>query len=183
MLITETNYMDGIGAYLFGPIVLLAIAACAALAFRRMWSLEDLPDLRRLDDAPEEKYAGMVRLFSPRDLDFLRSQPAFTPLIESDFRRRRAEVFHLYLRSMQRDFKTIHAAARMMTAQGVGGPDLSAQLLTLPFVFRRTLLVARWRVFLFKHGWASPSISISPAVEAMFLLRGQINLAAVASAA
>lgn len=175
--------MDGIGAYFLATIILLGVAACATLALRRMWSLDSLPDLGRLNDAPEDKYAPMGRLFSQRDLEFLRKQPGYTPQLEAGFRRRRAEVFRLYLRSMQRDFEAIHTAARMMAAQGLGGPELSGRLVELPILFRRTMLKARWQVFLFERGWSSPTVSISPAVEAMFKLRGHIDLAAVASAA
>jgi hypothetical protein len=56
--------MDGIAAYLFATVVLLGVAACAALALKRMWSLDGLPDLSRLDNSPEENYASMSRLFS-----------------------------------------------------------------------------------------------------------------------
>jgi len=175
--------MDGIAAYLFATVVLLGVAACAALALKRMWSLDGLPDLSRLDNSPEEKYASMSRLFSLCDIEFLRSQPGYTLQLEADFRRRRADVFHLYLRSMQRDFEAIHAAARMMAAQGIGSPELSARLVELPLRFRRTVLVARCQVFLYKRGWSAPSISVGPAVEAMFQLRGHVDLSAVASAA
>jgi hypothetical protein len=175
--------MDGIAAYLFAALVLLGVAGCATLALRRMWSLEGLPDMSRLDDSPEQKYAAMSRLFSQRDLEFLRSQTGYTPQLEADFRRRRAEVFRLYLRSMQRDFDAIHAAARLMAARGLGGPELSGRLVELPVIFRRTVLKARWQVFLYERGWAMPTMSIAPAVEAMFKLRGHIDLAAVASAA
>ena len=58
------HHMDGIAAYLFATVVLLGVAACAALALKRMWSLDGLPDLSRLDNSPEEKYASMSRLFS-----------------------------------------------------------------------------------------------------------------------
>ena len=175
--------MDGIVAYIFAAAALLGVAATAAIALKRMWRLEEFPDLNRLNDSPEEKYAGMGRLFSARDLEFLRAQPGFTPQMETVFRRKRAEVFQAYLRSMQRDFEAIHAAARLMAAQGLGGPELSAELLKLPLQFKRTVVVARWQVFLYSHGWATPSISLSPAVEAMFQLRGRVDLAAVASAA
>jgi hypothetical protein len=175
--------MDGISAYIFATVILLGVAACATLALRRMWSLDGLPDLSRLSESPEVKYAAMGRLFSTRDLDFLRSQPGYTPHLESEFRRKRAEVFRLYLRSMQHDFEAIHVAARMMAAQGLGGPELSARLLELPFQFKKTVWMARWQVFLFEHGWSAPTITIRPAVEAMFQLRGHVDLAAVASAA
>ena len=175
--------MDGIAAYLFAMAVLLGVAACAAFALRRMWTLDGIPDLTRLADSPEEKYASMSRLFSARDLQFLRAQPGYTAQIEADFRRRRADVFHLYLRAMQRDFEAIHAAARMMAAHGLGGPELSGRLVELPLLFRRTVMMARWQVFLYRNGWAAPSISLSPAVEAMFQLRGHVDLGAMASAA
>ncbi len=174
--------MDGIAAYLVAAVGLVTLAVGAAYALRRLWVLEDLPDLERLTDSPQEKYAPMGRLFSARDLEFLRSQPGYNAKLEADFRRRRAQVFVLYLRSMQRDFEAIHMAARMMAAHGVGGPELSGQLVKLPLLFKRTVLLARWQVFLYQRGWAVPSISLEPAVDAMFRLRAHIDLSAVASA-
>ncbi len=174
--------MDGIAAYLIAALGLVTVAAGVAYALKRLWVLEDLPDLARLQDSPPEKYAPMGRLFSRQDLEFLRSQPNYSVKREADFRRRRAEVFVLYLRSMQRDFEAIHVAARMMAAHGVGGPELSAQLVKLPLLFKRTVLLARWQVFLYQRGWAVPSISLEPAVDAMFRLRAHIDLSAVAAA-
>ena len=174
--------MDGIAAYFVAATGMLAVAVGVAFALRRLWSLDGLPDLSRLQDSPEEKYAAMGRLFSTRDVAFLRSQPGYTEQLEKDFRRRRAGVFRMYLRSMQRDFTAIHAAARMMAAQGIGGTELSGHLVHLPLVFKRTVLLARWQVFLYQHGLAVPSISLEPALKAMSQLRGHINLAAAASA-
>ena len=175
--------MDGNPAYLIAAVALLGLAATVAIALRRMWKLDELPDLRLLDDSPEEKYAAMGRLFSARDLEFLRQQPGYSARLEADFRRKRAEVFQIYLHSMQRDFRAIHSAARLMAAQGLGGPELAGQLVTLKLQFRRTLIVTRCQVFLYSRGWAAPSIAIRPAVDAMFQLRGYIDLSAVASAA
>ncbi len=175
--------MDGIAAYLFTAVLLLGLAATVAVGLKRMWNLDELPDMSRLDDSPAENYSAMGRLFSPRDLEFVRQQRGYSAQLEADFRRQRADVFRLYLQSMQRDFDAIHSAARLMAAQGLGGPELSARLVSLPLQFKRTVLVASWQVFLYAHGWAAPQIAIRPAVEAMFQLRGHIDLFAVASAA
>jgi hypothetical protein len=175
--------MDGISPYLFPGLFLSCLAVCAALALHRIWNFDELPDLSRLNDSPEEKYVAMGRLFSTRDLEFLRSQPGYTPQLEAGFRRRRAQVFRQYLHSMQCDFAAIHAAARMMAAQGLASPGLSGRLVQLPLVFRRTVWSARWQVFLYEHGWSAPAFSLQPAVDAMFKLRAEIDLAAVASAA
>lgn len=175
--------MDGNPAYLLAAVTLLGVAATVAIALRRMWKLDEAPDLSLLDDSPEEKYAALGRLFSKRDLEFLRQQPGYTSRLEADFRRKRAQVFRMYLHSMQRDFRAIHSAARLMAAQGTGGPELSGQLITLPLQFRRTLLLARWQVWFYARGWSAPSIAIRPAIDAMFQLRGYVDLSAVASAA
>ena len=108
--------MDGNPAYLLAAVTLLGVAATVAIALRRMWKLDEAPDLSLLDDSPEEKYAALGRLFSKRDLEFLRQQPGYTARLEADFRRKRAQVFRMYLHSMQRDFRAIHSAARLMAA-------------------------------------------------------------------
>lgn len=174
--------MDGIAAYLIAGAGLVGLAVAVSYALRRLLVLEELPDLDRLNDSPQEKYAAMARLFSAADLEFLRSQPGYSRQLEASFRRKRAQVFGLYLRSMQKDFEAIHAAARMMAAHGVGGAELSGQLVRLPLIFKRTVLTARWHGFLYLHGWTVPAISIEPAVEAMFRLRAHVDLSAMASA-
>ena len=173
--------MDAMVAFSIAAAGLIALAIGASYALRRLLVLEELPDLDRLNDSPQEKYAAMGRLFSAGDLEFLISQPGYSPQLEAGFRRKRAEVFGLYLRSMQKDFAAIHTAARMMAAQGVGGAELSGHLVRLPLVFKRTVLMARWHGFLYVQGWAVPEVSIAPAVDAMFRLRAQINLSAMAS--
>jgi hypothetical protein len=175
--------MDGMTSYLLGSLVLLAVAAGVAFALKRLWSLDGLPDLARLQDSPEQKYAMMGRLLSSRDIEFLRSEQGYTEQIEAQFRKQRAGVFKLYLESMQRDFDAIHAAARMMAAHGIGGAELSGQLVQLPLTFKRTLMAARWQVFLYGHGWATPSFTVQPAVEAMFKLRNHIDLSAATASA
>ena len=174
--------MEGITAYLLAAIALLAVAAGVAFALKRLWSLDELPDLSRLEDSPEEKYAAMGRLFSGRDIAFLRTQPGYSGQLEKSFRRRRAEVFRMYLRSMQGDFTAIHSAARAMAAQGMGGTELSGQLVHLPLVFKRTVFVARWHAFLYEHALAVPAVSLEPAVNAMFRLRRHLALTASGAA-
>jgi hypothetical protein len=175
--------MDGMTSYLLGSFILLAVAGGVAFALKRLWSLDGLPDLARLQDSPEVKYAMMGRLLSSRDIEFLRSENGYTEQIEAQFRKQRADVFKLYLESMQRDFDAIHAAARMMAAHGIGGAELSGQLVQLPLTFKRTVWAARWQMFVYRQGWATPSVTVQPAVEAMFRLRNHIDLSAAAAAA
>src|SRR5437660_2942815 len=56
----------------------------------------DRTGVRAADPHP----APMIRLFDERDIEFLRTLPAYTAHMEAEFRRRRCRIFRGYLRSM-----------------------------------------------------------------------------------
>lgn len=166
--------MDGVVAYILAAAALTGIAVVAALALRRL--SESPGELAALPPAgiPEfsaRMYAPVERLFDPADLLFLRQQPGYSRQIEAKFRRQRAGVFRQYLRSMERDYKVLHGAARSIAAQGAGHPDLSAKLIEMQVAFQRTLLQARLQAFCFERGWRQPVVSLQPLVGAMVAVR------------
>lgn len=171
--------MDGALAYVIAAVGLAGITAAASFALRRLWRLPEQPCPEQLPEFSARTYAPLERLFSPKDIEFLKRQPGYTRKLEAGFRRKRAEAFRLYLGAIQRDYRALHAAARSMAAQGVGNADLSSKLLEMRIEFQRTLIVARYQAFLFEHGWVVPAPSVQPLVDAMLAVRQS----AIASAA
>ena len=157
---------------------LAGITATASFALRRLWNLsEGHGGPERLPDLSVRTYAPVERLFSSRDIAFLREQPGFNREMESSFRAKRAAAFRLYVRSMRRDYRTLHSIARAMAAQGVGSADLSARLVEMQWAFQQMVLKAQFQAFLYERGWAEPSVSLQPLVESMLAVRSAMSVA------
>lgn len=156
---------------------LAGITAGASFALRRLWNLSDgtQTSAERLPDLSVRTYAPIERLFSSRDIAFLREQPGFNREMEFSFRAKRAEAFRLYVRSMRRDYRTLHGVARAMAAQGIGSTDLSARLVEMQWAFQQVLIKAQFQAFLYERGWAEPVVSLQPLVESMLAVRSAMN--------
>lgn len=162
---------------------LAGIAVGASVALRRLWNLsEAAPEPALLPDPSARTYAPIERLFSERDIAFLKEQPGYSRKMELAFRAKRAAAFRSYTRLLRRDYRLLHAAARSMAAQGNTAPDLSARLVEMQWAFQRTLMKAHLQAFLYERGLAEPQVSMQPLVESMLAVRGAM-LAAPAAAA
>ena len=99
---------------------LLLLALAAAALTRSLWLLrreptpvgasQALPRLNRSADF----YRPMTRLFTSRDLMFLRDQPGFRPAMQRRLRLERRRVLSLYLREVRSDFMALEKACRSM---------------------------------------------------------------------
>lgn len=75
-------------------------------------------------------YAGMQRLLDPEDVDFLRSQPGTTDSDIEAFKKKRRQIFRMYLRELTADFQNLHAQAReLVTVSPDKNPELVEMLL------------------------------------------------------
>jgi hypothetical protein len=95
----------------------------------------------------------MLRLLDSRDIEFLRSQPGFTPKLESALRFRRCQIFREYLRGLEMDFMRVCTALKVLLVQEEQDrPDLSALLIQYRIMFATTLLAIHFRLFLYRFG-------------------------------
>ncbi len=112
-----------------------------------------------IDDLSIERYRPMMRLLECDDLDFLRSQPGFTPRMEARLRRQRCRIFGGYLRCLSADFGRVCAALKVLMVQSRHDrPDLAAALLRSQARFAFSMAVVMVRVFLYRCGLGSVDV-------------------------
>lgn len=106
-----------------------------------------------IDELSVERYRPMLRLLDGEDLQFLKSQPGFTPLMADKLRMQRCQVFRGYLRCLCADFSRICAAIRLLMLHSRRDrPDLAAVLIRHQMLFAAGMVVVQFRLMLFQAG-------------------------------
>ena len=149
--------------------VLLVSAAVAStlitalwIVFRRIGSAgRTLPVTAEwIDELSMERYRPMLRLLDGEDLQFLRSQPGFTPRMAARLRAQRCQIFRGYLRCLSSDFGRICTAIKLMMLQSRRDrPDLAAVLVRNQVVFATSMLVVYGRLYLYRFGLCGVDVS------------------------
>src|ERR1039457_1660901 len=112
-------------------VTFLALAIALYLLVRRMaFNAKSLPlTAEWIDELSIERYRPMMRLLDGGDLDFLRSQPGYTPRMATRLRTQRCLIFRGYLRCLNADFGRVCAAVKVLMLQSRNDrPDLAAAL-------------------------------------------------------
>src|SRR5262245_18245194 len=129
---------------LIASALLCATLAAALLVIVRRIASEgrDLPlTADWIDELSVERYRPMMRLLDGADLEFLRTQPGFTPKVAAKLRAQRCQIFRGYLKCLRLDFGRICGAIRIcMLQSGEDRPDLAATLLRHQLLFALGLL-------------------------------------------
>jgi hypothetical protein len=115
------------------------------------------------------RYQVMDRLLSARDLQFLATQPGFTPGKRARWKRDSLRLFRRYLRDLTRDFQALHAEARRLVAESHSeSPELASTLVRQQFAFWRARLVLEGRLLLFEFGIGEVNVTpLLAMIEAM----------------
>src|SRR5579863_76704 len=66
-----------------------------------------------IDELSVERYRPMMRLLDGGDVEFLRTQPGFTPMMVTRLRIQRCKIFRGYLRSLTGDFNRVCFAIKL----------------------------------------------------------------------
>src|SRR5690348_2533316 len=93
-------------------MVIVLVAAVLGVSFVAARLLEYRGASASEDSFQPARYAGMQRLLDPEDVDFLRSQPGTTNSEIEAFKKKRRQIFRMYLRELTADFQNLHAEAR-----------------------------------------------------------------------
>jgi len=147
------------------------------------------PEISRLGEWLREistdRYRPMLRLLDNRDLEFLRTQPGFTPELGRRFRRQRCQIFEGYLEELQQDFRQVCWAVKfLMLYANADRPDLAGQLLRTQAAFAGAVLLVRLRLTLYNVGVGTVDIAgLLRRFESMRFELGQLTPAAMPSAA
>ena len=102
----------------------------------------------------------MLRLLGSRDMEFVRSQPGFTPAMEHKLRADRCAIFRGYLRSLDLDFSRVCSALKLVMVQSqIDRPDLASAILTAQFTFACKMIDLRFHLAL--NGWNLGSVDVT----------------------
>src|SRR5262249_28418606 len=103
----------------------------------------------------------MMRLLHSEDLEFLKSQPGFTPKMATRLRIQRAQIFRGYLRCLNTDFSRVCAALKMLMAQSrFDRPDLATALFRHQMSFASGMVNVHFHLLLYRWGLGSVDVTV-----------------------
>src|SRR2546430_15074889 len=144
------SIMIGLGAPMLILLIRRMTAPDGSLPFTAEW----------ITELSLERYRPMMRLLDSEDLEFLKSQPGFTPRMASKVRAQRAQIFRGYLRCLCSDFSRICAAVKVLMAQSRHDrPDLAGTLIQHRTLFAMELVAVHLRLYLYRVGVGSVDVS------------------------
>jgi hypothetical protein len=169
-----------IGISIIACVILLAFAF--VLIRKSAFSGCDLPATAEwIDELSIERYRPMMRLLDGEDLEFLRSQPGFTPSMAGKLRAQRCQIFRGYLRCLTSDFGRVCSAIKLVMMQSKHDrPDLAAALLRNQMLFATGVLVVQGRLFLYR--WGVCGVDVTSLVKTFDLMRLELRSLVPASA-
>ena len=159
-----------------GTIALAALGTALALLLRNMGPAgHSLPVTAEwIGTLSVDRYLPMMHLLDDRDMYFLRSQPGYTPRMESNLRAQRSQIFAGYLRCLTTDFRRVCAALKLVMVQSQQDrPELAALLVRQECMFAAAMILVRVRLFLYGHGLSS--VDVSSLLENFDALRTELR--------
>jgi hypothetical protein len=137
--------------------MLCLVMAVSATAVHHIWkfltSRGEQPGADWLNDFDLSRYSVLDNLFHPRDFEFLRSQPGYTPELSARLKADRLKIAEGYLSQLERDVRMLLTFANRAAAQSDSDHDqLSAFLLKQEAKFIWNLLSLRMQIALMRIG-------------------------------
>jgi hypothetical protein len=136
-------------------VTFLALAVALFMLVRKMtFNGTSLPlTAEWIDELSIERYRPMMRLLDGGDLEFLRSQPGYTPRMATKLRVQRCQIFRGYLRCLNGDFQRVCAATKILMLQSQQDrPDLAGLLVQQQMRFACGMGLVHVRLFLYRWG-------------------------------
>lgn len=139
------------------------------------FSGSDLPVTAEwIDELSIERYRPMARLLDGGDMEFLRSQPGFTPRMLHRLRSQRCQIFRGYLRCLQGDFGRVSSAIKLVMLQSQHDrPDLAAALIRHQLTFATGMMMAYCRLTLFQ--WGLGQVNVGSLVKSFDHMRLELR--------
>jgi hypothetical protein len=158
-------------------IVVLAVLILATVAVLRRLGPADrsLPVTAGwIDELSTDRYLPMMRLLDSSDIAFLRSQAGYTRKMESKLRAQRCQIFRGYLRCLDKDFKQVCTALKLVLVQSQHDrPELSAVLLHHQIMFASGMLAVYFRIFLYR--WGICTVEVTALVQIFDIMRLELR--------
>lgn len=127
-----------------------------------------------IDELSVERYRPMMRLLDGGDLEFLRSQPGYTPRLVTNLRIQRCAIFRGYLRCLSTDFGRVCSAIKLVMLQSRHDrPDLAGALMRHQALFMAGVLSVHFRLFLYR--WGLCGVDVSSLVKIFDMMRLELR--------
>jgi len=154
---------------------LILMAAVVLLVRQKAMSSRNLPVTAEwIDELSIERYRPMMRLLDGGDLEFLRSQPGFTPGMATKLRTQRCQIFRGYLRCLNTDFARVCAAIKLVMMQSKHDrPDLASALLRNQLLFAAGIAAIQCRLLLYR--WGVCGVDVTSVVKIFDLMRLELR--------
>ena len=161
-----------------GIASLIAVALVLVLALlvrKAVASPGRLPlDAGWIDELSVERYRPMMRLLDDRDLEFLRSQPGYSPRMAARLRKQRCQIFRGYLRCLEADFQRVCSAIKALMLQAKHDrPDLAVTLIRHQATFAFSMVSVNVRMFFYR--WGLGGVDVSALVGSFDAMRIQLR--------
>jgi hypothetical protein len=128
-----------------------------------------------------ERYRPMLHLLDSEDLEFLRSQPGFTPGLAGRLRAQRCQIFRGYLRCLNQDFQRVMMALKLILAYSPHDrPDLASLLMHQQLRFGLAMAAVHVRLFLYR--WDCCGVDVSALVRIFDSMRLELQALVPATA-
>lgn len=157
-------------------VTFLALGLALFLLVRKMASDgSSLPlTAEWIEELSIEHYRPMMRLLDGSDLEFLRSQPGFTPRMAVKLRVQRCQIFRGYLRCLNGDFQRVCAAIKILMLQSrQDRPDLAGMLVQQQMMFACGMSMVYFRLFLYR--WGLCGVNVTSLVKNFDLMRCELR--------
>jgi hypothetical protein len=154
----------------------LALLAALFVVIRKLgFAGSNLPVTAEwIDELSIERYRPMARLLDADDLEFLRSQPGFTPKMVESLRSQRCQIFRGYLRCLQADFGRVCSAIKLVMLQSQHDrPDLAAALVKHQVMFATGLVMVHVRLAL--YSWGICGVDVASLVKSFDSVRLELR--------
>jgi hypothetical protein len=154
----------------------MALLLALFLVIRKIgFAGSDLPVTAEwIDELSIERYRPMARLLDGGDMEFLRSQPGFTPKILNKLRTQRCQIFRGYLRCLQSDFGRVCSAIKLVMLQSKHDrPDLAAALIRHQMMFATGMVMVHCRLFL--YSWGLGGVDVAGLVKSFDRMRLELR--------
>jgi hypothetical protein len=137
---------------MLGLVIVAAVAAILPI-WNFLISRGEQPESDWLNGFDLSRYAALDNLFHPRDFEFLKSQPGYTPELSSRLKADRLKIADGYLSQLERDVRMLLTFANRAAARsGADHDKLSAFLLKQEAKFAWNLLTLRMQITFMKLG-------------------------------
>lgn len=157
-------------------LTVLALLLALFLMVRKVVSGgSELPlDCQWIAELSVERYRPMMRLLDERDLEFLRSQPGFTPRMAAKLRAQRCQIFRGYLRGLEADFRRVCTAVKVLMLQSeLDRPDLASVLVRHQAAFALGVALVNVRLILYR--WGLGGVDVSDLVRTFDAMRLELR--------